>query len=166
MRFPVLAGKCVFGFGGKMCFSGLAEKCCFTGLAEKCVFMKMCVLRFSRKTAFCCSGGKVFFSFCGKMHFFGSGGNIYMQKRNLRFENNIMIIKGYFCHLSFWTELLTFIWVRIWDEFLKTNIDLHLHPDGSSGWANEHHLTLLMFLNILLSLFFCKRDYQSFYYQN
>ena len=47
---------------------------------------------------------------------------------------------------------LTFISMTIWDEFLKiqlgdpsgcsiimhkTNIDLHLHPDGSPGWANE-----------------------------
>ena len=114
MRFSCFGGKMYFyGFNGKVCFTFLAEKCGFTSLAENTFLRKNAFLRFWRVS--------LFFSFGGKMHFSVLAEKCICKKIEFWFENNILILKSYFCHLSFWTEL---------DAFAsKCTIKTHLHLD-------------------------------------
>ena len=47
----------------------------------------------------------MFFSFAEKKHFSVLAEKCICKKIKNWFENNILILKVYFCHLSFWTEL-------------------------------------------------------------
>ena len=114
----VLVGKCVIRL---LCvFADLVGKCIFTVLVgkihfygfDKKVFLrvwpKSAVLRVWLKNVFM---ENVFLRFC---IFCSFGGNVrflvitkkFICKKNqiFLFEKSILVLKGYFCHLLFWSE--------------------------------------------------------------
>ena len=109
----VLAGKFVFsGFGRKVRLYWFDRKVCFYRNIHFTFFVKKHILRFWRKS--------VFFNFAEKC-IFGSRGKMYLQKKkNLRFENNILTLKGHF---------LSFI-ILDWRCTIKT----HLHLSNNLRW--------------------------------